>query len=56
MYMPSHRYPGNADVPVGMLVAPCAIVRNPADEDVGVPRLQIVLSRKTPNRGVICSQ
>ena len=39
MYMPSHRYPGNADVPVGMLAAPCAIVRNPADEDVGVPRI-----------------
>ncbi len=41
MYMPAHRYfnPGNADVLIGMRAAPCAIVRNPADEDVGVPRL-----------------
>jgi len=40
MYVPSYRYfyPGNADVPVGTLAAPCAIVHNPADEDVGIPR------------------
>jgi len=41
MYAPARRYlyPGNADVLVGTRAAPCAIVRNPADEDVGVPRV-----------------
>lgn len=41
MYAPARRYlyPGNADVPVGTLPAPAAIVRIPADEDVGVPRI-----------------
>ena len=40
MYAPARRYlyPGNADVPVGTLPAPAAIVRIPADEDVSDPR------------------
>ena len=36
-------YPGNADVLVGMLPDPCATVRDPADEDVNVPRTEVAM-------------